>query len=164
MRRSAALLACTLIASVSLARAQGFPSRPIRVLIPQTPGAGVDLIVRKAGEELAPRLGQPLVIDNQPAANSVVAADLCAHAAPDAQTLCVLNNDAVAINPYLFARLPYDAAKDFRPITNLYYILGALIIKASLPATNVREFQALAASRPGALNWATLGTNTSTDL
>jgi tripartite-type tricarboxylate transporter receptor subunit TctC len=134
------------------------------VIIPQTPGSGVDLIVRKAGEELLPRLGQTLVVDNQPAANSVVAADMCARAAPDGHTLCVLNNDAVAINPHLFTKLPYDAAKDFRPITNLYYILGGLLIKAAVPANSVKEFIAYGQARPGAVNFATLGPNTSTDL
>ncbi|MFM9969628.1 MAG: Bug family tripartite tricarboxylate transporter substrate binding protein [Burkholderiales bacterium] len=145
-------------------QSQTYPSKPIRVLIPQTPGAGVDLILRKAGEDLASRLGQPLVVDNQPAANSIIAADMCARAAPDGHTVCILNNDALAINPYIFAKLPYDAAKDFRPITNLYYILGGLLVKASIPANNIKEFQAFAQSKPGALNWATLSPNSSTDL
>lgn len=146
------------------ALAQAFPVRPIRVLIPQTPGAGVDLIMRKAAEDLSPRLGQTLVIDNQPAANSVVAAEMCARAAPDGHTVCILNNDAVAINPHIFAKLPYDAAKDFRPITNLYYILGGLLTKSALPINNIQEFQTYAQAKPGVLNWATLGPNTSTDL
>ena len=144
--------------------AQTFPNKPIRVLIPQTPGAGVDLILRKAAEDLSPRLGQTLVIDNQPAANSIIAADMCARAAPDGHTVCILNNDALAINPYIFAKLPYDAVKDFRPITNLYYILGGLLVKASLPVNSVKEFQGYAQSKPGALNWATLSPNSSTDL
>ncbi len=146
------------------ALAQAFPVKPIRVIIPQTPGAGVDLILRKAAEDLTPRMGQTLVIDNQPAANSVVAADMCARAVPDGHTVCVLNNDAVAINPHLFAKLPYDAARDFRPVTNLYYILGGLLVKSALPVNNVQEFQAYAQAKPGVLNWATLGPNTSTDL
>lgn len=144
--------------------AQTFPSKPIRVLIPQTPGAGVDVIMRKAAEDLMPRLGQTLVIDNQPAANSIIAADMCARGAPDGHTVCILNNDALAINPHIFNKLPYDAAKDFKPITNLYYILGGLLVKASLPVNNVKDFQAYAQTKPGALNWATLSPNSSTDL
>ena len=150
--------------SATNAVAQTYPSRPIRVLIPQTAGSGVDLIVRKAGEDLLTRLGQPLVVENIPAGNSVPAADQCARATPDGHTLCVLNNDALAINPYLFAKLPYDAAKDFKPITNMYYILGGLLTKSALPVSNVKEFVAYAQAKPGAVNFATLGPNTSTDL
>jgi tripartite-type tricarboxylate transporter receptor subunit TctC len=164
-------IAATTLAAASLAgllsgnvASQAFPSKPIRVLIPQTPGAGVDLILRKAAEDLMPRLGQTLVIDNQPAANSVIAADMCARGAPDGHTVCILNNDALAINPHIFNKLPYDAAKDFRPITNLYYILGGLLVKASLPVNNIKEFQTYAQTKPGALNWATLSPNSSTDL
>jgi tripartite-type tricarboxylate transporter receptor subunit TctC len=161
VRIAAAVAALTL---AGCAFAQSYPSRAIRVIIPQTPGSGVDLIVRKAGEELLPRLGQPLVVENNPAGNSVPAAESCARAAPDGHTLCVLNNDALAINPYLFAKLPYDAARDFKPISNMYYILGGLLVKAALPVNNVKEFIAYAQSKPGSVNFATLGPNTSTDL
>jgi tripartite-type tricarboxylate transporter receptor subunit TctC len=159
--RSAAVIALFFAAAAS---AQTYPAHSIRVIIPQTPGSGVDLIIRKSAEELLPRLGFPLVVENNPAGNSVPAADACARAAPDGHTLCVLNNDAMAINPYIFLKLPYDAAKDFRPITNLYYILGGLLTKAALPPNNVREFIAYAQARPGTINFATLGPNTSTDL
>jgi tripartite-type tricarboxylate transporter receptor subunit TctC len=162
MLRFSLPLLCFMLAGA--AAAQTFPARSLRVIIPQTPGSGVDLIVRTAGEELLPRLGQPLVVENNPAGNSVPAADQCARAAPDGHTLCVLNNDALAINPHLFTKLPYDAAKDFRPVTNLYYILGGLLTKAALPPANVKDFVAYAQARPGTINFATLGPNTSTDL
>src|SRR3954463_11812252 len=161
LRYPLAALACSLALS---AAAQSYPTRAIRVIIPQTPGSGVDLIVRKSAEELLPRLGQALGVENNPAGNSVPAAESCARAAPDGHTLCVLNNDAMAINPYLFSRLPYDAEKDFKPIVNLYYILGGLLTKAALPPSSVKEFVAYAQAKPGSINFATLGPNTSTDL
>jgi len=152
------------LALCGAAAAQTYPSRAIRVIIPQTPGSGVDLIVRKSAEELLPRLGQPMVIENNPAGNSVPAADNCARSAPDGHTLCVLNNDAMAINPYLFSKLPYDPEKDFKPVVNLYYILGGLLTKAALPPGTVKEFIEYAQAKPGSINFATLGPNTSTDL
>jgi tripartite-type tricarboxylate transporter receptor subunit TctC len=143
---------------------QAYPSRPIRILLPQPPGAGVDIILRRAAEGIQPRLGQALLLDNRPGGNSVIAADLCAKAVPDGYTACSLNVDALATNPNLFLKLPYDPAKDLRPVTNLYTILGGVFAKMSLPANTARELQALAVAKPGALNFGTLGPNTINDM
>jgi tripartite-type tricarboxylate transporter receptor subunit TctC len=159
---SSVLFALTAIASQG-ALAQAYPARPIRMLLPQTPGAGVDLILRRAAEELRPRLGQPIVVENHPGGNQVVAADLCAKAAPDGYTLCTVSMDTTSINPLLFAKLPYSP-KDLKPIVNLYTILGGMFTKASLPANSMAELHTLASSKPAALNYAMLGANTITDM
>ncbi len=147
----------------SAAIAQTYPARPIRMLLPQTPGSGVDLILRRASEDLRGRLGQPIVVENHPGANQVVAADMCAKAAPDGYTLCTVSMDATSLNPQLMSQLPYDP-KDLKPIVNLYTILGGLYVKTALPAANARELRELAVAKPGALNWAHLGHQTITDL
>jgi tripartite-type tricarboxylate transporter receptor subunit TctC len=146
------------------AHAQAYPSKPIRMLLPQTPGSGVDLILRRASEELQPRLGQPILVENRAGGNGVVAADGCAKANPDGYTLCTLNNDALAINPHIFSKLPYNAETDFRAVTSLYYILGGLFTKVSLPVNTAQELRALAVAKPGALNWGILGPGTITDM
>jgi tripartite-type tricarboxylate transporter receptor subunit TctC len=159
----ALLIAGLVFAAGSLAQ-QAFPSRPIRIYLPLPPGAGIDLVLRKASEDLLPRLGQPLIVENRAGGNSVAAADACAKAAPDGHTLCSLNIDALAVNMYLFTKLPYDPVKDFRPITSLFTILGGLMVKEALPAESASQLQALAAAKPGELNFGTLGPNTINDM
>ena len=153
----------SVVAFAGLAGAQTYPARPIRMLLPQTPGAGVDLILRRASEDLRSRLGQPILVENHPGANQVVAADMCAKAAPDGYTLCTVSMDSTSINPQLMSKIPYDP-KDLKPIVNLYTILGGLYVKSSLPAAGARELHDLALAKPGALNWAHLGHQTITDL
>jgi tripartite-type tricarboxylate transporter receptor subunit TctC len=157
------LAAAVMAAAVSGAGAQGYPAKPIRMLVPQTPGSGVDLILRRSSEDLRSRLGQPIVIENHPGANQVVAADMCAKAAPDGYTLCTVSMDTTSINPLLMSNLPYDP-KDLKPIVNLYTILGGLYTKPSLAATSAAELRSLAGAKRGSLNWAHLGHNTITDL
>ena len=161
MRRTVALLAA-LCSSAALA--QSYPSKPVRVYLPQPPGAGVDIILRKAHEDIQQRLGQPLIVENRAGGNSVVATEACAKAAPDGYTICVLNSDPLVAAQYLFAKLPFNAEKDFRPITNLYYILNGLFVKAAVPVANIKEFEAYARANPGKLNQAILGPRSSQDM
>lgn len=163
----ALLISICVVASFAAASTQAqqpYPTRPIRVILPTAPGAGVDVIVRKAGELLQPRLGQGLVVDNRASANMVTGADACAKATPDGYNLCALSALSLALNPFTIAKLPYDAEKDFKPIFNMFILRGGLITKASLPVNNVKELQALAVSKPGALNFGTLGPNSTVDI
>lgn len=147
-----------------LCQAQSWPSKPIRVYLPQPPGSGVDIVLRKAFEEIQPRLGQALVIENRPGGNSVVATEACAKAAPDGHTICVLNTDPVVSNPLLYAKLPYDADRELRPITNLYYILTGVFVKSAVPVNSMQELQAYAKAKPGVLNTGTFGPRSSLDM
>lgn len=141
-----------------------YPAKPIRMIIPMTPGTGVDAIARKASDEMLPTLGQPLLVENRPGANFIIGGEQCAHAPGDGYTFCILTSDNVALNPAVFAKLPYDAEKDFKPVTNLYFLIEGILTKASLPVNSIKELQSLAASRPGALNWGTLGAASTTDI
>ncbi len=143
---------------------QNYPARPIRMLIPVPPGAGVDIIVRKASDALQPRLGQPLVVDNRASANMVTGADACAKGAPDGYTLCSLSSLSLSFNPHTISSLPYNANKDFRPIVNMFFLLEGLMAKGALPVGSEKELQALAAAQPGKLNFGTLGPGSTTDI
>ncbi len=160
-----AAVAAVALAAVPAAFAQQtYPARPIRVLIPVPPGAGVDIIVRKAADALQPRLGQPMIVDNRASANMVTGADACAKGAPDGYTLCALSSLSMSYNPHTIASLPYNANKDFRPIVNMFFLLEGLMAKGSLPANSLKELQALAMSQPGKLNFGTLGPGSTTDI
>jgi tripartite-type tricarboxylate transporter receptor subunit TctC len=146
------------------ASAQQYPTKPIKMLIPVPPGAGVDIIVRKAGDALQPRLGQPFVVDNRASANMVTGADACAKGAPDGYTLCALSSLSMSYNPHTISSLPYNANRDFKPVVNMFFLLEGLLAKGSLPINSVKELQALAVAQPGKLNFGTLGPGSTTDI
>jgi tripartite-type tricarboxylate transporter receptor subunit TctC len=158
-------LAALPLAFASLALAQqGYPSKPIRVFVPVPAASGVDIIIRKAGEALHPRLGQPFVVENRASANMVTGTDACGKAAPDGHTICTLSSLPLAYAPFTISSLPYDAEKDFRPVTNMFFLLEGLMTKAALPVNSVKELQALAVASPGKLNFGTLGPGSTTDV
>ena len=109
-------------------------------------------------------MGQPVIVENRPGANMVIGGAECAKAAPDGYTLCVVSPDTMSFNPFTVPNLPYDPDKDFRPVTNMYYVVEGLVAKQALAANSVDELRALAAARPGALNFGTLGARTTTDM
>jgi len=137
--------------------AQLYPARPVRLIVPIAPGSVTDVILRAAGRELSARLGQAIVIDNRAGGGGVIGGELCAKAPPDGHTVCAIYTATTSINPHLFDRLPYDPARDFAPIAHLYYVTGALVVPASLPVGSVEELRALAAARPRAVNFGTIG-------
>ena len=150
----AALCACT----VGPAFAQpAYPVKPIRVIVPIAAGSVTDVIVRAASQELTARLKQPLVIDNRAGASGIIGAEACAKAPPDGYTICAIYTATTSVNPHVFDTLPYDPAKDFAPITNLYYVTGVLVVPASLPVTTVDELKALATTKPRTVNFGTIG-------
>lgn len=152
-----ALVFVTLAAmALSAPAAEWSPSKPIRVLVPFSPGGGADLIARLIGPQLAERLGQSVVIDNRPAAGGVVGMEMAAHAAPDGHTLAVQTSNHVA-NPWLIANLPYDVIKDFAPITLAVISPLVMVVHPSLPTANLREFIAYAKANPRKLNFGSSG-------
>jgi tripartite-type tricarboxylate transporter receptor subunit TctC len=154
------LFACTAVT----AQAQTYPSRPIRLIVSIAAGSITDVIVRKATMELSPQLGQPIIIENRGTASGIIAAQACANAKPDGYTLCVLHHDAMSYNPLHFANLPYDPAKDFVPVTRLYFINEGLFVSSALGVKSVAELKAMAQAKPGSLNFATLGDGSFPDL
>jgi len=166
MRRlvAAAFAAVTLTSVATSAAAQSYPDRPIRLIVPIAPGSVTDVIMRSAANELGPRLGQQVVIENRAGANFIVGAQACAAAAPDGYTICMVNNNSLSINPLIYNRLPYDAQKDFTPIANLFLLVESLAVSTSVPVKSVDELHALALSKPEMLNFGTLGPGSYPDL
>jgi tripartite-type tricarboxylate transporter receptor subunit TctC len=149
---------------VACAQAQQYPSKPIRVIIPFPPGEGPDLILRKASDDMARRMGQPWIVENRPGGNMIIALEGCARSAPDGYNMCLLNSSGMSVNPHVMAKLPYDPDKDFRPISNMYFLLGGLFASTETPPTSIAEFVPYARSRPGKINFGTLGPNTQVDV
>lgn len=139
------------------ARAQTFPARAITLVVPASPGGVTDLIARALGQRLGESLGQPVVVENKPGATNQIAAESVARSVPDGYTLLVSPEAAFVINPYLFAKLAYDPAKDFVPVSGLIKIQQALVTNPSVPAKTIADLVALAKRERGALNYGTYG-------
>jgi tripartite-type tricarboxylate transporter receptor subunit TctC len=138
------------------ARAQAYPTRPVRLIVPFAPGGGTDVTARLIGSRLSQRLGQPVVVDNRPAASGVVGADLVAKAVPDGHTLLTASVTFV-ISAALQKGLPYDAFRDFAPVTMLIAAPMGVLVHPSVPARNVAELVAQAKGQPGKLNFGSSG-------
>ena len=146
-----------MLAGATPALAQTYPSKPIRIVVPYPAGGGIDILSRLVGQRLAQKFGQSVVIENKPGAGTLVAAETVARAAPDGHTLMVTTDATISINPYLYAKLPYDPVKDFVPITQLVFLNQLLVANATLPVSNLKELIAHAKAHPGKLNYASYG-------
>ena len=149
-RISSLLCAVALLASVQLAGAQGYPSRPIRLVVPAAPGGGTDIIARILAEGLGAVLGQTVVVDNRAGAGTVLGADIVSKATPDGYALLISPN-SLAFNVALYSKLPYDTLRDFAPISLVADQPNILVVHPSLPAKSFQEYVALARSQPGKL-------------
>ena len=140
------------------ARAQAWPDKPLRLVVPVPPGGSLDAYTRVIGQRLSDSIGQPVLVDNRPGANGIVGATLVAKAAPDGYTLLMGATPTLAINVTMYAgKLPYDPEKDFTPISMVAKSPSALAVHAGVQATTLKEFVALAKASPGRLNYATSG-------
>jgi len=129
------------------ARAQAFPSRPVRWIVPFAPGGGTDLVARLLAAELQPRLGQPVVVENRPGANTIIGTEALAKSAPDGHTVSTADNGTLVFNTALFPRLPYDPKRDLKPVGPLARFHLALAVHPSVPAASFGEFVAFAKSK-----------------
>jgi tripartite-type tricarboxylate transporter receptor subunit TctC len=155
-------VAAALVASVT-AVAQAYPARPVRVIVPLAPGGGSDYTARFIGARLSERLGQPVVVDNRPAASGIVGTDLVAKAAPDGYTLLLVFSTH-AQSAQLFKKLPYDPIKDFAPVTEVFATPLVLLVHPSQPIKTIKELVAYAKEHPGKLNYGTSGPGSSPHL
>ena len=137
--------------------AQSFPSKPLRVLVPYAAGGGVDIVARAVSQKLQELIGQPVIVDNRPGGNEIIASEIVARAAPDGHTL-LFASSTIAINVSLATKLPYDTERDFVPIAKLVDVPFALFAVPSVPASSLRELVALAKAQPGKFNYGHLGT------
>jgi tripartite-type tricarboxylate transporter receptor subunit TctC len=139
------------------AQAAEFPTRPIRFIVPVPPGGGADFVARGYAARLSEAFGQQVVVDNRGGAAGIIAMEAVAKAAPDGYTLIQTNISTVSINPYIYAKLPYDATRDFAPVSITTLNPLVLVVHPSVPAKSVKELVAYAKSKPGEVTYASLG-------
>ena len=154
-RYAAAFVAITAF-TAAVAHAQEYPTKPVRVIVPFTPGGPNDLVIRPVAPKLQEYLGQPFVVDNRAGANGIIGSELVAKAPPDGHSLLVVSS-SFTINPATYAKLPFDPLKDFAPVSALATSDIILIVNPTVPARSVKEFVALAKSRPGKLTYGSSG-------
>ena len=148
-----ALLASPLLAH---AQAQAWPSKPLRLVVPFAPGGSSEIVARAVAGEMAKSIGQNVFVDNKPGAAGNIAMQEVANST-DEHTLILGHIGTLAVNPYIFAKLPYDAAKDFAPITLFSKVPSLYVVHPDLPVNNLKEFVAYAKSKPGQLNYGSAG-------
>jgi tripartite-type tricarboxylate transporter receptor subunit TctC len=150
-----ARLALFLLATLpGVAAAQEYPSKPIRVIVGYSAGGGNDIIVRVMAPELSKGLGQPVIVENKPGAESIIAAELVAKASPDGYTLLMGPSGPMTINPATYSRLPYSAQRDFAPISMICAFPLVAVVNPQLPVRNVKELIDYAKANPGKANYA----------
>jgi tripartite-type tricarboxylate transporter receptor subunit TctC len=154
---------CLVCASASIALAQSYPTRIVRLVVPSSPGGGTDLSARVIAPKLGERLGQQVVVENRPGAGSVIGNEFVAKAAADGHTL-LMGISTLAILPSMVAKLPYDTLKDFLPVTVVVRVSNALTVHPSVPVTSVKGLIALAKSKPGSLTYSSAGAGTNPHL
>ncbi len=145
------------------ATAQAYPSRPIRVIVPQSAGGSTDLVARVIAQRMTETLGQNVIVDNRPGAGSLNGTELVARATPDGYTVLVVAA-SFTINPAIRKELPFDPVRDFTPVSQLVTLPHILVVHPSVPASSVKELIALAKSKPGVLNFGISGIATSTHM
>jgi tripartite-type tricarboxylate transporter receptor subunit TctC len=148
------------VACASGAVADGYPSRPVRVIVPFPPGGALDVVARGIAQRFGAVTGQPLVLDNRPGAGGNLGVEVAAGAAPDGYTLLIGTPTGYAIATQLYEKLPYDMFRDFAPIALLATNPHVMVVHPSVPATTVAEFVALAKAKPGQLTVASQGVGT----
>jgi len=152
------------IASGTAGADDNYPSKPIRIILPQPAGGAVDLISRVLGDRLSEQLKQPVIVESMPGASGALAASFVARATPDGHTLFLTGDNTLVVNPYFYPNLTYDSFKDFAPISILTRSPMAQIATQKLPVTSVRELIAYAKANPGKLNYASIGLGTTSHL
>ena len=157
--RTAGLICMAVLAAsnVGIARAQNYPVKTVRIVVPQAPGSASDLFARLLGQKLSESLGQPVVNDPRPGAGGALGAEFAARASPDGHTLLMGTNSTHSANPALYSKLAYDPVKDFAPITLTLATPYALTAHPSLPVTTLKQLIAFAKVRPAQLNYASAG-------
>ena len=156
MKRLIVAIGLLLAASIA-APAEDYPSRPITLVVPFTPGGAVDVMARLLGQSLSAKLGTPVIVENKPGAGTVIAANAVAKSAPDGYTLLWSVSSTQAINATLYKKLPYDPTKDLIPVALVGSVPFILVVNPDLPVQNVTDLIKLAKEKPGALNFGSGG-------
>ena len=166
MAKHAARIVATSLALCSAAAAAqtNYPNRPIRIIAQFQPGTSTDILARVVAQKLTESLGQQVVVDNRPGAGAIVGTEIGARAAPDGYTLTMGVSSAFGINPTLYSKLPYDAIRDFAPVSNLALTPQTLFTSPGSPHKTTKELVAAAKAKPGAVSFASLGSGSTSHL
>lgn len=140
----------------ALSQAQPYPVKPMRMVLPLPPGGAIDIVGRTVGGAVSERLGQPMIFDNKPGANTIVATDNCVKSPADGYSLCYITSN-LSLNASLYSKLPYDHIRDLEPITNMVLPWEGLYLTGDIPASNIRDLVAYSKANPGKLNFGSLG-------
>ena len=155
-----AVLAVAVVLVASVAQAQSYPNKAIRVIVPQAAGGGSDLVARIMSTEIEKRLGQPFVVDNRPGGNDSIAPDVVAKAPPDGYTLGIVSSSFSINQTSVGIKLPYDSQKDFTPIAPMVRIPMVVMVNTALGVNDLRSLVALSRSQPGKFNYGSAGPTT----
>jgi len=158
MRSLRTMLVAAIAAFAGAAGAQTYPNKPIRIIVPFTAGGTSDILARALGPHISAAWGQPVIVENRTGANGNVGADFVAKSAPDGYTMLLSDVGALAINPSVYASMPFDPVKDFSPIVMVSYSPHVLAVHPSVPVNSVQELIAYAKANPGKMNFANSGT------
>jgi tripartite-type tricarboxylate transporter receptor subunit TctC len=140
-----------------LVLAQSYPTKPIRIIVSVPPGSLQDAIARSVGQHLSQSYGQPVLVENRPGANTIIAAQAAAQSAPDGYTFLIGTDSTMSINPLAYSKLPYDPDRDFAPVTLMAQAVEVMFVNNDVPAKTVREFIDLAKASPAKLNYGSFG-------
>jgi len=154
------LLAITAIGGIALSgpvAAQNYPVRPVRIIVPFSAGGGLDIVLRPLLQKMTENVQQNFILDFRPGANGIIGTEMGAKSPPDGYTLLAATSGTITINPSVYAKLPFDVARDLAPITVVGNAPFVMVVHPSLAARNVREFVALAKRRPGELTYGSAG-------
>ena len=154
MKNFVALIA--LLAASALANAQGYPSKPIRIITANSAGGTSDIFVRAMGEELQKRLGQTVIVENCPGGGMNISGRACAEASNDGYTICILPNEVLTLNEFTFKSIPYNPEKDFEPITNAFINTQVLVVSSALNVNSLDQLAALSKAKSGTLSYSVL--------
>jgi tripartite-type tricarboxylate transporter receptor subunit TctC len=144
----------------AIVNAQVFPSKPLRLILPYPPGSALDLAARALAQEMSKGFGQAVVPENRPGASSIIAGEACAKAPADGYTFCLVSRATLSFVPNFYKTIPFDPAKDFEPIANLFDLVSVFTVHPSVQANSVQELIALARAKPGSLNFGSVGDGT----
>ena len=153
--------AASVITSADAAEQKPYPTKPVRFVVPYPPGGTTDIVARGIGAKLSERFGQQVVIDNRGGASTIIGAEAVAKAAPDGYTLLLTTSTTMSINPQVYPKLPYDAVRDFAPISSAVYVPFVIAAHPSVAANSISELIALAKAKPGTIKYSTPGTASS---
>lgn len=153
-RAAVAMWVCAAAASPAVA---AFPDRPLKLVVPYTPGGAADQLSRVLAERLSRELAQPVVVENKPGANTMIAATQVARSQPDGYTLFLASNASMVLNPMLYQKIAYDAARDFSVLSVVAELPLVVVANNEVPAATLAQFVSVAKARPGKLNYASVG-------